>query len=93
MTQKQGAELTETKNATRVKIKGIACYECVSPKQSTENSGLKFPDVHKCSPKTPVLGWTSGVCIMEMPFPRGTILKAIVTKEINAHVGPSTILT
>jgi hypothetical protein len=28
-----------------------------------------------------------------MPFPRGTILKAIVTKEINAHVGPSTILT
>jgi hypothetical protein len=93
MTQKQDAELMETKNATKVKFKGTAYYECVTPKQSTENSGLKFRDDHKYTPKTPVLSWTSGVCITTMPFPRGTIFKAIVTKEINAHVELSTVLT
>lgn len=90
---KNKSQDSETKNATKVKIKGTLHYECVTPKQWTENSGLKFRDVHKCAPKTSALGWTSGLYIMAMTFPRGTVFKAIVTTEINTHVGPFTVLT
>lgn len=90
---KNKSQDSEIKNATKVKINRTVYYECVTAKQSTENSGLKFRDVHKCGPKTPVLGWKSGLYIMAMPFPRGTVFMAIVTIEIYTHVGPFTVFT